>query len=560
MNVMNEELGQENVPLGGEQCDTNMGEGTTIEDQESELLKVSTPLEPPVIDAASEVTEKPADEMISTDDCVMEAQPKKEEIFESEQAQEVKEDISVLQQTATQDAVESSHMSPTTEDSTKPPQRNPFLDAIDRALHNDPISYSSDEEDNPVNAEMSPTVATAETSSSSESEAGNGSQSDASDGSDSDDSSSSNDDSDIEDVAEDPNPENSRKRANRDDMDLSDDENSGPVKSKHEILDEPAPQLPDDLKITDQTPLELVGTILRVTGKTLIVEAAVSGEFRVLEEKSVFCLEDRTPIGVLYETFGRVQAPLYTVKFSTDEAAELYKSKIGQKVFYVVSASKFLFTDTIKSLKGSDASNLHDEEIPTEEQEFSDDEMERLNNMKKKKKKAKPAEDNADNQRSGSSFQNNQNPRNKGRKNQQNGPQNSSNQYRQGPSNQAFRPQQYHPQPFYNNGGGNPMFMNQQYPMQFPQQQWNPMQGMMPPAMQQQQFQQQFQMMQQFMNHQQQYQQYGMPPPQQQQPYPQQSNSQMYNGGPGPGPGPDPSSGREGPRSYDSSELNYDEK
>ena len=276
------------------------------------------------------------------------------------------------------DKVEEINESPAISNTDGGSHKTPFLDAIDRALHSNPIQYSSDEEDSTQNGEMSTTGRAADTSSSSESDASSGSESENVPGSDSEystSSSSDESDSDANDGERGGEVTSARKRANDDDLDMSDEDSGGPVRSRHEVLDEPAPQLPEDLKITEQTQLEYVGNIIRVAGKNIIISAAVSGEFRVLEEKSVFCMEDRTPIGVLYETFGRVQAPLYSVKFDSTEAAEQYKNRIGEKVYYVVSASKFLFTDSIKNMKGSDASNLHDEEIPEEEQEYSDDEI-----------------------------------------------------------------------------------------------------------------------------------------------------------------------------------------
>lgn len=262
---------------------------------------------------------------------------------------------------------------------------NNELDAIDRALNNDPIHYSSDDEIKQYDSEIGVTKNKTE----------NGNNSDSSDFSIS--SSDSNSDSDSD------NDENLRKRGNQelDEDDLSDDNDDnteGPVKSAHEILDEPAPKIPDNLKITPQTQIEHVGEIFSVTGKTVVIKASVSGEFRVLEDHSVFCSSDRVPFGVLYETFGRVQAPFYSVKFESEEEAAPFKLRRGEKVFYVVSASKFLFTDKIKAIKGSDASNFHDEEVPEEEQEFSDDEKERMASSikKSKKKKKKTKHDDAD--------------------------------------------------------------------------------------------------------------------------------------------------------------------
>ena len=50
--------------------------------------------------------------------------------------------------------------------------------------------------------------------------------------------------------------------------------------------------------------------------------------------------------------------------------------KIGREVFHVPTKSRFVFVSQIKALKGSDASNVHDEEPADDELEFSDDEAE----------------------------------------------------------------------------------------------------------------------------------------------------------------------------------------
>lgn len=47
-----------------------------------------------------------------------------------------------------------------------------------------------------------------------------------------------------------------------------------------------------------------------------------------------------------------------------------------REVFHVPQRSHFVFVDQLKSLRGSDASNIHDEEPADNEIEFSDDEKE----------------------------------------------------------------------------------------------------------------------------------------------------------------------------------------
>lgn len=53
------------------------------------------------------------------------------------------------------------------------------------------------------------------------------------------------------------------------------------------------------------------------------------------------------------------------------------KVRVARKVFRVPSRSKFVSVSFLKQYKGSDASNVHDEEPAAEELEFSDDEAER---------------------------------------------------------------------------------------------------------------------------------------------------------------------------------------
>ncbi|KAI5948919.1 hypothetical protein KGF57_005112 [Candida theae] len=163
----------------------------------------------------------------------------------------------------------------------------------------------------------------------------------------------------------------------------------GPIKSINEVTDEKVPSLPEGYTVPYNAPIEEIGEVTGLVDKAVIIKAKTSGEFRILKEGSVLCLEDKTPIGLLYEIFGRVQQPVYTVKFNSDEDFQKFKDSKGKTVFYVVPESQFLYTDTIKHIKGTDASNCHDEELPEEEQEFSDDEQELAAKQAKKRKKNK---------------------------------------------------------------------------------------------------------------------------------------------------------------------------
>jgi H/ACA ribonucleoprotein complex non-core subunit NAF1 len=205
--------------------------------------------------------------------------------------------------------------------------------------------------------------------------------------------SSGNDSSSDSDESEDED-EHENKQEDLDDNEGQEDNISDePIKSKNEITDEPAEELPEDFKIQGDEPIQHIGEIVGFVDKSIIIKSNTSGEFRFLMEGSVLCFEDRTPIGYLFEIFGPVSKPMYRVKFNGEEDLDRFKKRNMEKVFYVVPKSHFEYTDAIKAMKGTDASNWNDEELPEEEQDFSDDEKEMESKKAKKKKRSKKEND-----------------------------------------------------------------------------------------------------------------------------------------------------------------------
>ena len=78
----------------------------------------------------------------------------------------------------------------------------------------------------------------------------------------------------------------------------------------------------------------------------------------------------------IFETFGPTSEPLYQVRFTQAFPLDPEKVQIGRPVFHVPSQSFYVFVQQLRHLKGSDASNVHDEEPGEDEVEFSDDEQE----------------------------------------------------------------------------------------------------------------------------------------------------------------------------------------
>ncbi|KAK6373563.1 hypothetical protein LTS17_008055 [Exophiala oligosperma] len=143
-----------------------------------------------------------------------------------------------------------------------------------------------------------------------------------------------------------------------------------------------------DIIVTNEMKIEELGNVEFVVESTVVIKAKTSGEYQVLESGSLICLENRSVVGVVADLIGRVEEPRYTIRFTNDEAiAEAGLSQVGTVVFYVPQHSTFVFTQPLKAVKGSDASNFHDEEVGDDEMEFSDDEAEAEHKRQMKAKK-----------------------------------------------------------------------------------------------------------------------------------------------------------------------------
>lgn len=137
-----------------------------------------------------------------------------------------------------------------------------------------------------------------------------------------------------------------------------------------ELVPKPTIAVTEDMKIED------LGLVENTVENLALIKAKTSGEYQVLETGSLLCLQDRSVIGVVSETLGRVQQPYYSVRFTNATAIAEAGIQKDTRIFYVAQHSTTVFTQPLKAFKGSDASNLHDEEVNNDELEFSDDEAE----------------------------------------------------------------------------------------------------------------------------------------------------------------------------------------
>ncbi|KAI8328784.1 Gar1/Naf1 RNA binding region-domain-containing protein [Chlamydoabsidia padenii] len=176
--------------------------------------------------------------------------------------------------------------------------------------------------------------------------------------------------------------------ANDDDEDYDEDQDDKPNKgipvSTNELTDITIER--PEFVVTESTVVELVGTIFSVIDKTVVVQSHTTPF--VLDMESLLVMEDgRTILGEVFETFGPVDRPFYSVRFNTVDEIPQNAVK-GAKVSYVpgYERTRLVQVEKLKLIKGTDASNRYDEEAGDDEIEFSDDEQEMAYKQYKKKK------------------------------------------------------------------------------------------------------------------------------------------------------------------------------
>jgi H/ACA ribonucleoprotein complex non-core subunit NAF1 len=98
-------------------------------------------------------------------------------------------------------------------------------------------------------------------------------------------------------------------------------------------------------------------------------------------------------LGKIFETFGPVTNPFYSIRFNNQSEIIEKECIVGSLVFFAPDSteySKYVFNveDLIKT-KGSDASWNNDNEPPVECLDYSDDEEEKMAKQKNKSIKKK---------------------------------------------------------------------------------------------------------------------------------------------------------------------------
>ncbi|WKY08524.1 hypothetical protein Q1695_007781 [Nippostrongylus brasiliensis] len=127
--------------------------------------------------------------------------------------------------------------------------------------------------------------------------------------------------------------------------------------------------------------LEVVGRVVSIVDCLVVVQSDVAV---ALDFDSVLFDKDRNSIGVVFDLFGPVKSPLYSIRFNSKEEAA--KMTVGMKVYYAPTAEAY----TKKVIE----ENIKEREVPSggelseDEPLFSDDEKEKEYRQRKYRAKA----------------------------------------------------------------------------------------------------------------------------------------------------------------------------
>ncbi|WFD26178.1 hypothetical protein MNAN1_001155 [Malassezia nana] len=160
-------------------------------------------------------------------------------------------------------------------------------------------------------------------------------------------------------------------------------DSSAPPRTRNEFgedyIVEPAIQKIDEEQLSS---IEYIGCVHSIVGNVVLVEQDSSTttessqrHYDVLDSESLLCFEDGSVLGLVYETFGSIKQPMYSVRFRTAEAIDRERVQEKKPVYFLPASSTYVLTKLIRT-KGSDASNVWDEEVADDEVEYSDDEAE----------------------------------------------------------------------------------------------------------------------------------------------------------------------------------------
>lgn len=162
-----------------------------------------------------------------------------------------------------------------------------------------------------------------------------------------------------------------------------------PLKTKGELTLEELPPV-EHLHISMNTSqLQQIGRVSAIVAPLVVIQA-----FRntpPLNLDSVLFFRDGSAIGTIFDVFGPVVEPNYSIRFNSKAEIASRGITINMPIYFVPNSpapiTEYVFVSELRKLKGSDASWFDNNEPPENVKEYSDDEQERKDRLKSKAKR-----------------------------------------------------------------------------------------------------------------------------------------------------------------------------
>lgn len=173
--------------------------------------------------------------------------------------------------------------------------------------------------------------------------------------------------------------------------------------TKNEIIDSERKELPIPFQINDNDVFTLCGYVTDIVeGKILMKSQNNSINNKVINLDNIIFNINKIPIGFIDDVMGQIDYPIYIIRIYPNLIDQKIKININEELYLCSNKALIINTEEIKNKhKGCDASNAYDEEISSDEMEFSDDNEEiqakKIRKSQKFNKKRQKIENNNEN-------------------------------------------------------------------------------------------------------------------------------------------------------------------
>ncbi|EDO63347.1 AGAP011831-PA, partial [Anopheles gambiae str. PEST] len=160
--------------------------------------------------------------------------------------------------------------------------------------------------------------------------------------------------------------------------DEEDEPIKGPIRTAGEILPHELPPI-EELTITvPETECKPIGHIESIVAQIVLVQSVAGAELLNLDTV-LFLDRGQRALGKIFDVIGQVNQPIYCVLFNSNQEILTKNITTGMEVFCAprTEYTSFIILSELMRTKGSDASWMNDNEIPSYMAEHSDDEAER---------------------------------------------------------------------------------------------------------------------------------------------------------------------------------------